>query len=52
MQYPSNSLSRCLLAALSGMVSLASGQDLGTLARENNAAIPPGRSIPGTSSFG
>ena len=41
MQYPSNSPSRCLLAALSGMVSLASGQD-GTLAREYNASIPPG----------
>ena len=37
-----SSLSRCLLAALSGMV------DLGTLAREWSAFIPPGRSIPGT----
>ena len=32
LQHPSSSLSRCLLAALSGMVNLASGQDLGTLA--------------------
>ena len=42
MQCPSSSLSRCLLAALSGIVNLASGQDVGTLARECNASTPPG----------
>ena len=34
LQHPSSNLSTCLLAALSGMVNLANGQDLGTLARE------------------